>query len=76
MARPYPLFPRGLRGGAKTSKLMQSLKNLLLYPWTSSSQTAAMIVISIELSTKIEKFMAPGLWVLVLGWDSENALIL
>lgn len=62
--------PSDLREGLNPSKLMQSFKNLLFY-WTSSSQTAAMIVISIELFTKIVKFVALGLGVLVLGWDSD-----
>jgi hypothetical protein len=59
--------PWGLRGGAKTTKINAIFKNLLLYSWTSSNQTACMIVISIESSTNIVKFMALGSGVLVLG---------
>ena len=61
------MVPAPLGGGAKTSKISAIFKNLLLYSWTSSSQTVGMIVISIKSSTKIVKFMAPGSGVLVLG---------
>lgn len=64
-----------LREGINPLKLMQSFKNFLLFYWTSSSQTAAMIVISIELLTKIVKFVAPGLGVLVLGLDSNDYIM-
>lgn len=65
--------PSDLREGLNPSKLMQSFKkNLLLFNWTSGSQTAAMIVISTELFTKIVKFVALELGVLVLGWDSND----
>jgi hypothetical protein len=60
-----PSAPWGPRGGAKTIKINAIIKNL--YSSAQSSQTVAMIVISIEPSTKIVKFMAPGSGVLVLG---------
>jgi hypothetical protein len=62
--------PWGLRGGAKTTKIHEIIKNLLLYSRTSSRQTIGMNVMSIESSTKIVKFVAPGSGVLVLGRGS------
>lgn len=49
-----PCPPWGLRDGAKTiKKIMQFFKKLLLYSWTSNSQIAGMVVISIEVSTNL-----------------------
>ena len=62
----WSLPPWGLRGGAKTIQITAIFKNLLLYSWTSCSQTVCMIVISNKSSTKIVKFMAPGSGVLEL----------
>lgn len=64
--------PWGLRDGAKTIKINAIFKNLLIYPWASGSQTVGMIVISIEPSTKILKFIAPGSGFLVLGQSLLN----
>lgn len=48
------------------SNFMQSLKYIIFSFWTSNSQTAGMIVISVKLSTKAVKLMAPGLGALEL----------
>ena len=64
---PAPLGPEG---GAKTIKMSAIFKNLLLYSWTSGSQTVGMVVISMEPFTKLVKFVAPGSGVVELGWGS------
>lgn len=69
--KPWPLPSWGLRGGSKITKINAIFKNIL-HSWTSSSQTTGMIVEIIELSTKIEKLMAPGPGVLVSGWGSND----
>ena len=70
----WSLPPWGLRGGAKTIKISAIFKNLLLYSWTSCSQTVCMIVISNKPSTKIVKFMAPGSGVLELEGFKDHML--
>ena len=70
----WSLPPWGLRGGAKTIKISAIFKNLLLYSWTSCSQTVCMIVISNKPSTKIVKFMAPGSGVLELEEFKDHVL--
>lgn len=66
--------PWGLRGCAKTIKI-NAIMHVFLHSLISSSQTAGTIVITIviviriELSTKIVKFMAQISGVLVLVWD-------
>ena len=70
-----PPHPWAWGVGLKPSKFMQSLKNVLLYAWISSSRTAGMIVINIELSTKIVKFIAPVSGVLALGLGSNDYIV-
>lgn len=49
-----------MRGGAKTIKINAIFKkNLLFYSWLSSSQTADVLVIGIDLSVKNREIHGP-----------------
>lgn len=70
----WSLSPWGLRGWAKIIEINANLKDLL-YSLTSNSQTVCMIVINIEPTTKIVKFMAQGLGALMLGRGFNDFIV-
>ena len=51
---------KGLIFGVKTVKMMEIFKNLLLYSWAYGRQNEYIVIMSMEVFTKIVNFMTPG----------------